>query len=315
MSGNLFEEALWKIKMFVNRTEFAMNDKLRYPFFYPDTFYKFTKMFRKEREAQKILHDFCFDTLNRRRAIIEKKKFCNNNEGEDNSIDRNILIDHLLLNEEKFTKIEIRDHFLTFVSGYETWANALAHAMLLLAMHPEVQEKLFEEINQTFETKTDLENSEVVNNMQYLEMVQKEVYRVMPTVPMILRNNLEEFEMEPGLVIPPKQNFAINFFALHRRKNIWGEDADKFNPDRFLPENSTNRHQFSFLPFSSGSRICIGFKYSNISLKIAMIKLIQSFKFKTSMNLGDIRLKSYISLKLCTKHLMSVELRERIKAD
>ena len=267
-------------------------------------------MFREEREAQRILHDFCFDTLNRRRLIVKKRVLCNNNE-DDDITDRNILIDHLILNEEKFTKIEIRDHFLTFVSGYETWANALAHAMLLLAMHPEVQEKLFEEINQTFETKTDLENSEVVNSMQYLEMVQKEIFRLLPAVPLIIRNNLEEFEMEPGLVIPPKQNLVINFFALHRQKHIWGEDADQFNPDRFLPENSTNRHQFSFLPFSSGSRICIGFKYSNISLKIAMIKLIQSFKFKTSMNLEEIRLKSYISLKLCTKHLMSVDLRER----
>lgn len=287
-----------------------MNDKFALPFLYPQTIYKFTKMHREERKAQKVLDEFQNDILTQRREIIKNRILCanNNDEGDDGN-ERKILIDHIILNEDKFTPDEVRDHILTFVSGYETWGNALAHAMLLLAMHPEHQENLYKEIRSKITSDDDLKSSEIINNLQYLDLVQKEIFRLMPTVPMILRETLEDFELEPDLVIPKETNILINFYALHRRKDVWGDDADEFKPERFSPENSRNRHQFAFLPFSSGSRICIGFKYSNLSMKIAIIKLLQSFKFETLMEMKDIRLKSYISLKLCTGHMMTIQRR------
>lgn len=289
-----------------------MNDKFTIPFLYPYTLYKLTSMYREEKKAQKILNEFQSDILMERRKILKKQELSfNNNEGEeDMTKERNILIDHILLNEDKFTEEEIRDHVLTFVSGYETWGNAIAHAMLLLAMHPEAQERLYEEIQQTIKSDNDLKSSDTVHKMQYLDMVEREILRLMPTVPMILRETLEDFELEPGLVIPKETNLLINFYVLHRRKDLWGDDADQFVPERFLPEKNEKRHQFAFLPFSSGSRICIGYKYSNISMKISIIKLLQHFRFKTSMKMEDIRCKSYISLKLCSKHMLTIEKRE-----
>ncbi|CRL03274.1 CLUMA_CG016595, isoform A [Clunio marinus] len=207
-----------------------------------------------------------------------------------------------------FYRLMERDYGL--ISGrYETWANALAHGMLLLAMHPEVQEQLYHEIKTNIKSQEELKNSQNVNNLSYLDMVFKEILRLLPTVPMILRETLEDFEIEPGVVIPKETNILIHFYSLHRHKHIWGEDADEFKPERFQPELVAKRHQFSFLPFSSGSRICIGYKYSIISLKIAIILLLQRFKFNTSMAMKDIRLRSYISLKLCTPHLLSIEKR------
>ena len=176
----------------------------------------------------------------------------------DDMIERNILIDQILLNEDKFTEKEIEDHVLTFVSGYETWANALAHTMLLLAIHPEIQKKCVDEINGVFHSKDIEIGAESMNQLQYLDMVQKEAYRLLPTVPIVLRQVRENFELKQGLVIPKNVHFMINLYALHRRKDVWGEDADKFNPDNFLPEKANNRHPFSFLPFSSGQRNCIG---------------------------------------------------------
>lgn len=61
-----------------------------------------------------------------------------------------------------------------------------------------------------------------------------------------------EFEIPAGITL------LINFYTLHRRKDIWGEDAEQFNPDHFLPENVEKRHPYSFLPFSGGQRNCIG---------------------------------------------------------
>lgn len=293
-----------------NSTELALNEKVSLPFLYPQTIYKLTKMYRDELKAQKILDEFQRDIFAERRQLLKSGGLSNNNNEEKDEMKKsNIVIDHIILNENDFGADEIRDHFLTFVAGYETIANALAHAILLLAMHPEHQDRLYGEIQATVASDEDLKSSEHVNSLQYLELVLKETYRLMPTVPMLLRETLEDFEVEPGLVIPKNVYFLFNFYALHRRKDIWGDDADQFNPERFLPENSENRHQFTFLPFSAGQRICIANKYSNLCIKIAIIKLIQSFRLKTSMRMTDIRLKSYISLKLCTPHLLAVEKR------
>lgn len=287
-----------------------MNHKISLPFLYPQTIYKLTKMYRDERKAQKVLSEFQRDILTERRQFIKRGGLGNNNNEENDETKKsNIVIDHIILNEDNFSADEIRDHFLTFVAGYETIANALAHAILLLSMHPKQQERLHEEIRATIKSDEDLKSSELVNSLQYLELVLKETYRLMPTVPMLLRETLEDFEVEPGLVIPKNVFFLFNFYALHRRQDIWGDDADQFKPERFLPENSENRHQFTFLPFSAGQRICIANKYSNLCLKVVIIKLIQSFKLRTSMRMTDIRLKSYISLKLCTPHLLAVEKR------
>ncbi|CAO1300403.1 unnamed protein product [Diamesa hyperborea] len=288
-------------------TEEAMNEKFRLPFLYPKTIFKLTNTFKKERKNQRILEEFQNDIIERRRKVIQTMQSNNTINGDT----RNILIDHIILNEEKFTSEQIKDHILTFVSGYETWANGLAHTILLLAMHPEVQDKCIDEINRVF-TSDDIElNYESFNELQYFDLVQKESFRLLPTVPMVLRQTVEDFEIQPGVVIPKDVNVLINFFALHRQPEIWGENADKFDPDNFLPENAAKRHPFSFLPFSAGQRNCIAYRYSMLSLKITVVKLLQAFKFSTSMQMKDLRFKSYISLKLCTPHLLRIEKRSK----
>lgn len=265
-------------------------------------------MRREEKKAQQILDEFRHYIFKRRREIIKASESTDSVDVPYNG--RCVLIDHIIRNEEKFSNKEILDHVLNFVAGYEILAGALAHVILSLAMHPEIQQTLYESIQKSIFTEEDVRNSNIVKGIEDLDLVLKETFRLMPTVPMIMREVTDDFEIEPGLVIPKGVKLVINFCALHRRKDIWGGDADKFKPERFSIENSENRHLFSYLPFSGGSRICIANKYSNIALKIAIIQLLRKFKFSTTMKMEDIRVKSYVSLKLCTDHLISLESRE-----
>ena len=114
----------------------------------------------------------------------------------------------------------------------------------------------------------------------------------------------DEFEIPAGITL------LINFYSLHRRKDIWGENAELFNPDHFLQENIDKRPPYSFLPFSGGARNCIGYRYAMISLKILLIHLLRQYKFSTHFKYSDLRFQTDINLKLCTEHLVSIELRQ-----
>lgn len=285
------------------RTEEALNYKIEIPFLYPNTIYKLTKLRGEEKRAQRILNQFRHNIMNKRRLIVN----ASNNDLKDNG--RMVLVDHIIRNEENFTSKEILDHVLTFIGGYETISNAVAHVILLLAINPMSQEKLYNSIQKSISSDDDISNSVVVNSIDYLELVLRESYRLMPTVPMILREVTDDFEIEPNLVIPKGVHLVINIYALHRQTDIWGTDANDFRPERFATDKADSRHIFSFLPFSGGSRICIANKYSNIAIKVAIIKLLRKFKIRSTMKMEDMKLKSYVSLKLCTEHLISLERR------
>ena len=94
---------------------------------------------------------------------------------------------------------------------------------------------------------------ESLGKLQYMERVIKETLRVAPVGPVIFREAMEDFEIEEGLVIPKGTTFVLNIYALHRQRHIWGNKADLFNPDNFLPENVAKRHPCSYIPFSTGS--------------------------------------------------------------
>lgn len=87
-----------------------------------------------------------------------------------------------------------------------------------------------------------------------MERVIKETLRVAPVGPVIFREAMDDFELQPGLIIPKGTTFILNIYALHRRCDIWGPNAEDFDPDNFLPEKVATRHPCSFIPFSTGER-------------------------------------------------------------
>lgn len=90
----------------------------------------------------------------------------------------------------------------------------------------------------------------------YMDMVIKEALRMFPPVPVLVRT-LEEDMDHAGVTLPKGTNFAMSLFDLHRDPKVFPE-PEKFQPERFLPENTANRHRFAYLPFSFGLRNCIG---------------------------------------------------------
>lgn len=96
-----------------------------------------------------------------------------------------------------------------------------------------------------------------LHELKYLEMCIKESLRIYPSVPFISRLAGEGVVTSQGYKIPKNTHIHIHIYDLHHNPDIY-PDPEKFEPDRFLPENTLKRHPFAYLPFSGGPRNCIG---------------------------------------------------------
>lgn len=129
----------------------------------------------------------------------------------------------------------------------------------MLAMHPEYQEKVFEELLSIMpNTDVDLTPT-LINKMIYLDQCIREAQRLFPTVPLIGRTSTETFKLD-GYEIPPNVPIFVGIRQIHRSENLYGSDAHLYKPERFKPsEHHPNKDQPGmYLPFSLGPRNCIG---------------------------------------------------------
>ena len=134
----------------------------------------------------------------------------------------------------------------------------------MLAMHPEYQEKVFQELLAIMPNPDIDLTATLINKMIYLDQCIRETQRLFPTVPLIGRTPNETIELN-GYEIPPGLPIFIGIRQIHRRQDYYGSDAHLYKPDRFQPnEHHPNKDQQGvYLPFSLGPRNCIGNSFSS----------------------------------------------------
>ncbi len=175
----------------------------------------------------------------------------------------------------------------------------------MLAIHPVVQQRAYEEIINIAGTNASYYDVNTISNMKYLDCILKECMRLYPVVAIVGRTTAADIKLEM-YTIPKDTVVIMPFHKTHRNPKLWGPDADKFDSDRFTSENSIGRHSYAFLPFSNGPRNCIGSKYAMISMKIQMCYLLTHFQYTTDLRMEDIRLKLNISMRFANGYPLRI---------
>lgn len=180
---------------------------------------------------------------------------------------------------------------------------------LLLAIHPEAQQRVYEEVHRVIgdDPKRAITRADI-DQLHFTDQCMRETMRLYPMVPIIARQNNRPIKLG-GITIPPRTPLVVVITSLHRNKRAWGADADVFRPERFAADEFGNIHPFAFLGFSGGPRNCVGYKYAEVVVKMALARMVQNYRFTTPLRMNDIRISVDINTRFITKH--PVEMFER----
>ncbi|XP_063705000.1 cytochrome P450 4C1-like [Culicoides brevitarsis] len=256
--------------------------------------FSLTNLGTRSRKALKTLHDFTDKIIQERKALRKRLSIPKIDVNDDDfgmKRKRKAFLDLVLDETDKgqfFTDKDIREEVDTFMfGGHDTTTVSAAFALYLIGLHPEVQEKLYQEQLDIFGDSKELPTYKNLSEMKYMDMVMKECLRVLPTVANVGRTVTEEFEVA-GYKIPVGAGVSIGIYGCSRDERYF-PDPEKFDPDRFLPENKKNLHPYAFIPFSAGLRNCIGQKFAQLEEKVMLSTMIRNYKIKSPVPLKDMK--------------------------
>lgn len=193
---------------------------------------------------------------------------------------------------------EIKEEVDTIMfEGHDTTAAGSSFVLCLLGIHQDIQDKVYKEIYQIFGDSKRKATFNDTMEMKYLERVIFETLRMYPPVPAIARKLTQEVNLAShNYLVPAGTTVVIGTYKLHRREDIY-PNPDVFNPDNFLPERTSNRHYYSYIPFSAGPRSCVGRKYAMLKLKVLLSTVLRNYRIVSNLKESDFKLQADIILK------------------
>ncbi|KAL5391736.1 hypothetical protein DPSP01_001026 [Paraphaeosphaeria sporulosa] len=249
------------------------NERLGFlAFFLPD---------RKFKKCAKAIRDFTDRIIDEEITILSQ----NTKDADRASTGRYVFLDELLSATQNRTVI--RSELLNILlAGRDTTASLLSNLIWELSRQPAMLSRLRQEIEDSI--GNDIPTYQQLKDMKYLKALINESQRMYPIVPSNSRQALHDAILPRGggpdgqspTIVPKGAYVAYLPWAMHRRRDVYGDDAEVFDPTRWLDEghaSSPLRPGWAYLPFSGGPRICIGQNFALTECMFVIVRLLQVF--------------------------------------
>ncbi len=162
------------------------------------------------------------------------------------------------------------------LAGHETSANALSWTLFFLTQHPEIVERLLREYESVLGDRAPTLDD--VPRLVETKNVLNESLRLRPPLWIVTRTAVADDEIG-GFSIKRGQMIWCSPWVLHRNPAIW-DAPEKFDPDRFTPDRSKDRHWLAFSPFGAGQKLCIGQGFAMLEMQLALPVLVRGFQYR-----------------------------------
>ena len=214
---------------------------------------------------------------------------------------------------EKLDDTNIIAQCITFlIAGHETTSGLLSFALYALLKNPDVLARAYDEVDRVLGTDLSvLPTYAQIHQVAYVDQILEETLRLWPTAPAFTRHPHEDTVIGGKYRLEKETSATILTAMLHRDKQVWGENPEKFDPDRFSPENRARIPPNAYKPFGTGQRACIGRQFAMQEAILVLSMLLQRFEF---VDFADYQLetKQTLTIKPNNFHI-KVKLRDRTR--
>jgi len=183
--------------------------------------------------------------------------------------------------DEEFMK----DMVLNFlIAGRDTTAHGLSWCLYLLMDHPEVEQKMLDEIK---EVCGDEELTyDQIGRLKYVQAVVDEALRLYPSVPADSKVAVADDTLPDGTFVPAGCVIQFNPYSMGRSKKLWGEDAELFRPERWIGAEMPSA--FVYTAFNAGPRECLGKRLAWVEMKAILVGILRTVKLTLAVPRSEI---------------------------
>ncbi|XP_065192807.1 cytochrome P450 4F6-like [Sycon ciliatum] len=258
-------------------TDIIMN-RFRQPWFYPDIIFLNSPTGRRFQRLLSETHAFSEELIRERRALLQTDAADDDQGGHRH---RDMLDIMLTARDEDgigLSDTDIREHVETFLfAGHDTTSSTFQWIVCYLSQHQDVQERCRREVQDVLERCGGMENfaHEHLAELEYVTYTIQETLRVASIVPFVLRVLGKETTVD-GNSFFADTAFQLSIIGVHHNEEIW-TDPHKFNPDRFST-NKGRQSPYAFIPFSCGTRACIGKHFAMDEMKTVLSMILAKFR-------------------------------------
>ncbi|CAL1358162.1 unnamed protein product [Linum trigynum] len=234
-----------------------------------------------------VLDKFLYDVVKTKKQEFYK---------EDKRLQLELLTQWMVADErgESSDKF-LRDFGVTLIAaGKDSVSSVLTWLLWLVAIHPQVEKKIIEEIERVVVMAKRRPNpregrllgvfmidKDEMNRLVYLHAIICETLRLYPPAPFELRCAIEDDMLPSGHLIHKGTRILFSIYSMGRMEEIWGKDCMEFKPERWISEQGSLIHipSYKFINFLAGPRYCLGKSLSFMQLKFIVSTLLWNYKF------------------------------------